>query len=62
MHYFDEDKLLRFKMRAAQRRMVSKIKAIFHTLWLLWKLVEWRAKKLNGRIEFTLRPNLWHTF
>ena len=32
--YFGIDALLRFEMRAAERRVVSKIEAKFHTFWL----------------------------
>ena len=51
-------------MRAAQRRVVSKIEAkitLFDPLPPV-KIREGVASMLRWRIEYTLRPNLWYTF
>jgi len=52
--------LLRFEMRAVQRRVVSKIEAKFYTFWIPVKIRGGMGRMLGWRIEYTLRPNLWY--
>ena len=48
-------------MRAAHRRVVSKIEAKFHFLTAC-KIRGGVGRMVRWRIEYTLRPNLWYTF
>ena len=49
-------------LKAAQRRVVSKIEAKFHTLWPPVKIRGEFGRMLRWRIEYSLRPNLRYTF